>query len=328
MSDTGDTESRLLETVEYLPYEQLVERFFGHGPTPVQIDFGARTDRGKVRSGNEDHFVVMRRRRSQSLLMSNFPEDARKPDVSEDAYAFAVADGMGGEVFGAQASRIALQTGLNLGPYETNWPVKIDERDIGELLDKLDVYLKLMDRTLIHEGNKNPEAHGMGTTFTVAYVSGLTALIGHVGDSRAYLVREESIRQLTADHTVAEEMVRAGHIESDSDEYRRLKHMLTNCLGGPKEGVTVETHHLRLEADDHVLLCTDGLTDVVSDSELLAIILGSKNPEQAADALVEKALAAGGPDNVTAIVTRFRVEGNPAVDEAPPFRPCLVLCQS
>ncbi len=141
----------------------------------------------------------------------------------------------------------------------------------------------------------------MGTTLTVAYSVGPEAFIAHVGDSRAYLYRADVLRQLTRDHTRAQECLDAGEPVLS----RSWHHMLTNCLGGSGRPVRVEFHRLHLEDGDQLLLCTDGLNDLVREADIAAILGRRGVPQEAARALVDAALTGGGRDNVTVIVARY-----------------------
>ena len=143
----------------------------------------------------------------------------------------------------------------------------------------------------------------MGTTLTAAYTVGPEAFIGHVGDSRAYLYHAGQLTQVTRDHTLAQDCVDAGMPVPS----RSWHHRLTNCLGANDAPLRVEFHHLSLADDDQLLLCTDGLTDMVSDEEIAHHLGRDAHPHEIASALVDRALEGGGRDNVTAVVARYRI---------------------
>ena len=292
-----------------VPLEQLVERFFGPRPIDVQFEFGAASHQGLVRDENQDHYLVTRRRKEREVLQSNLPKEFLTT-ARDDAYALAVADGMGGQAFGKLASMLALRVGLSLGPDEIKWSTKINENEALELKDKIEVFLRLMDREIIKQTKSHTELVGMGTTLTVAYTVGREAFIAHVGDSRAYLLRENQLNMLTQDHTLANQMVEAGMISEGTYPFKRMRHVLTNCLGGPREGINVETHHLQLMDGDRMLLCTDGLTDMVADDDILNLIQSNSNCRDCAQALVNVALENGGKDNVTVIVASYGISEN------------------
>jgi len=287
--------------------EDLASKFFLPPPPPVRAEFGALSHPGKVRPNNEDHYLVLRRRRSLEVLMANLPERQLAPRADQDAYVMAVADGMGGAVGGELASMHALCAGVDLMLQAINWPMTFDGRTVREAAEKLGMYYRLMDRALIEHMRIEPSLAGMGTTLTVAFTAGLDAFIAHAGDSRAYLLRDGSLRRLTRDHTLAQELVDSGELAPGSEKARRLGHVLTNYLGGPRSGVDPEVHHLRLTDGDRLLLCTDGLTDLVEDGEIAQTLRLSLEPGDACRVLVELALARGGRDNVTAVLGRYSI---------------------
>lgn len=299
------------DTVDYVPGKQSASRFFGPIPQPVRVAFGATSHPGKVRPRNEDHYVVVRRRRSRIVLMTNLPAEALLPS-EEDAYALVVADGMGGAAFGELASMLAVRTAWDLGGRETAWPLNINELEAHGMKEKLEAYAQLIHRALLEHARAEPRTAGMGTTLTIAYTVGAAAFIGHVGDSRAYLHRRGAVHQVTRDHTLAQELVEAGMAKSETAEFG---HMLTNLLGGPGGTVATDVHHFGLENGDSLLLCTDGLTDLVTDEEIARTLDSGGDAQHLCEALVGLALDRGGKDNVTVVLARYDVpttEANPS----------------
>ena len=127
----------------------------------------------------------------------------------------------------------------------------------------------------------------------------------HVGDSRAYLLRDETLRQITQDHTIVAEMVRRGELDTAEARRHRLRHVITNVVGGPQSGVQADAHSLELRVGDELLLCSDGLTEMLSHDEITQILRGEPHLEAACTRLISLANERGGPDNITAIVVRF-----------------------
>ena len=287
--------------------ENLATKFFSPPPVTVHVEFGAQTHLGHSRSNNEDHYAIVRRSRSREVLKTNLPPEALPPS-QQDAYAMVVADGVGGESFGELASMFALSSAWELASSEIKWPVKVNPSESQELLDKLELYPRMIDQILRERAQKEPKLLGMATTFTCAYTVGLDAFIAHVGDSRAYLFRDGAIRQLTRDHTVGQDMVDAGVDLDDSPRLRRMRSVLTNWLGGHERKIFVETHHIKLEHNDRLLLCTDGLTDLVTDEQIQETLAAVPNPEDASQQLVEAALGRGGRDNITIVVATYSEE--------------------
>lgn len=306
---TARPSARDQETAEYPPAApNLPSRFFGPGQPPVHVEFGAVSHPGKVRGNNEDHYLIQRHRRTLSVLSSNLPDELNEFDrVDEDAYCLAVADGMGGVAFGELASALALRTLTDLVLSAIKWSVKLNRREVMEADQKIQAYYNLIDQSLIGRSWAEPRTAGMGTTLTGAYTVGPAVFIAHAGDSRAYHFGGGTLKLLTHDHTLAQELADVGAIEPEEIATHRLRNTLTNYLGGPKEGVEAQVVHLRLADGDSLLLCTDGLTDMVSDDEILDLLTRHPKPQDACQALVDRALEHGGKDNVTVIMGKYTV---------------------
>jgi protein phosphatase len=297
------------DTADYLSFDDLVGRFFEKEPTTrTHAEIAAKTHPGLVREVNEDHYLVVRRRREREVILTSLPVELL-PQVEQEAYSLAVADGMGGHAFGELASFLALRTGWELGGGEVKWPVKMNERESKELRDKAVVFFSLIDRTLHVAAQEQPRLTGMGTTLTVCYVTGPDLFVIHAGDSRAYLCRQSNLTRLTRDHTLAQTMIDAGYIQPDSPESHHARHILTNCLGGPHHTVDVDVQRHQLVSGDRVLLCTDGLTDHLEDPDILGVLEQHPDNADACKALVDLALERGGKDNVTVVLARFSYPG-------------------
>jgi protein phosphatase len=290
------------DTAEYPAVQDALAKHFGPSPPPVSVKFGARSHPGLVRANNEDHYLIIERRRARRVLWTNLPDGFLRP-ADDIAYVMAVADGMGGAAFGELASSLALRSAWDQAPGTIKWTWIINDREIEELRERVELIFQRMDQTLRERARQDPLTAGMGTTLTGAYTVGPEAFIGHVGDSRAYLFRQGRLVQLTRDHTLAQQCLDAG-LPVPS---RSWHHVLTNCLGGGEHQVQVEFHHLRLEDRDQLLLCTDGLTDLVGDPEIAHILGEYTHPPEATQALVDRALQRGGKDNVTVVLGHYSV---------------------
>jgi protein phosphatase len=297
------------DTADYVALDDLFGRFFESEPRSVIVaEFGARSHAGKVREVNEDSYLVVRRRRERDVLLSSIPIELL-PQAEQVAYSLAVADGLGGEAFGELASFLALRTGWEMGEGEVKWAVKMNDREAAELRQKAAVLFQKIDRTIHDAGNERPMLAGMGTTLTLCYITGPELFVMHAGDSRAYLYRSGTLSRLTRDHTQAQSLIDAGLVVPGSPEERKRRHVLTNCLGGGKLNVEVDFDHHRLEDGDQLLLCTDGLTNLVAEREIADALERHRDPDDASKALVDLALERGGIDNVTAVVGRFSIPG-------------------
>jgi serine/threonine protein phosphatase PrpC len=302
------------DTGEYVAFDELAARFYEVEPsTQVRVELGAYSHPGKVRPNNEDSYLVVRRARSREVLLSSLGEGVLRPS-EQCAYTLAVADGMGGQRFGEIASLLALRSGWELGGGEVKWTMKVNEREAEELERKARVFFGLIDRTIRAEADQNPRLRGMGTTLTLCYTTGPELFVMHAGDSRAYLLRGREVRRLTVDHSLAQRLVETGMAEPGSPEERRARRVLTSSLGAGKAEVQVDFSHHELEDGDVLLLCTDGLTDLVDDGEIAEQLDLFPSPDAACHALVELVLDRGGRDNVTVVVARYNfISGPPHV---------------
>lgn len=301
----GDTE------VYSTSFDQQVSRFFETEPqVSVKVEVAGKSHPGMVRPNNEDHYMVSRRYRGRELLATSVPEGVVRT-TEDHAYTLAVADGMGGRKFGEVASLLALLTGWELGGDEVKWALRMNNQEAAELREKAEVFFQLLNKKLHEEARENPRMAGMGTTLTLCYTTGHELFVMHAGDSRAYLYREGALRRLTRDHNMAQMLVDCGLAEPGSPEASRMKHVLTNVVGGPDEGVDVDVNRFHLADGDVLLLCTDGLNDMVTDKEIAAILSEKPVVGDACPALIELALEHGGKDNVTVVLARYRFEDKP-----------------
>jgi PPM family protein phosphatase len=275
--------------------------------TMLRVEFGAVTHRGKVRPRNEDHFLVSQLSRKQKVLLTNVPDDQFPEFVGDDAYSMIVADGMGGMAAGEVASRMAITTGLHLFHKSPKWGFKINKREARELFERVNGYLREIDLVLTQRSEEDRKLFGMGTTLTAAYSIGVDLFIIHLGDSRAYLYRGGDLIQLTKDHTVAQAMADAGYIAPEEVRYHNKRNVLTNFLGGHGGKVKADIRWLRLKDADRLLLCSDGLNDMVDDESIVRVMGVHDQPAGAAQSLLDLALDRGGRDNVTVIVARYHI---------------------
>jgi serine/threonine protein phosphatase PrpC len=277
-------------------------------PPRVAMKFGALTDRGKVRGNNEDHFLVARLSKSMHLCKTSLPREGETQFSDEEGYLMVVADGMGGAAAGERASALAIGSIEGFVLNTLQWFKHLGGHDEHEMLTELGHSLEWADRTVIERGRSNRAFDGMGTTLTMAYSVGTDLFIGHAGDSRAYLFRDRDLEQLTTDHTLVQVLIDGGAISPEDAKGHHLRHVVTNVIGGPDEGVFAEVHKVTLRDGDVLLFCTDGLTGPVDDDAIADILARHPDPEYACTRLVDLALSRGGPDNVTVVVARYRVD--------------------
>ena len=232
----------------------------------VRVEFGAVSHTGKVRAKNEDHFLVSKLSRKQQILLTNVPDDQFPDHFAEDGYSMIVADGMGGMAAGEVASRMAIATGVKLFQKSPKWGFKINKREARDLFQRVNNYLQEIDLALTQRSEEDRRLFGMGTTLTASYSIGVDLFVIHVGDSRAYLYRDGKLLQLTKDHTVAQAMADAGYIAPEEIRHHNKRNVLTNFLGGHHGKVKADVRWLRLRDRDRLLLCSDGLNDMVDDA--------------------------------------------------------------
>jgi serine/threonine protein phosphatase PrpC len=273
----------------------------------VHVDVAAKSDKGKKRETNQDHFLVSRAGRHLDTLMSNLPEGELPSRFDETGYIAIVADGMGGAAGGEVASRLAISTLINIVLHVPDWILRLDEEHAQKVMRRAASYYREVNERLVQEARLKPELRGMGTTMTGAYSLGDDLFVVHVGDSRAYLYRDGVLRRLTRDHTHAQMLADAGIIRPEAVGTHRLRHVLTNALGGEESEGNAEIHRMRLFDGDRILLCSDGLHDMVEDEGIVEILKRHKESSPACDALVERALENGGKDNVTVIVAGYSI---------------------
>lgn len=277
----------------------------GASTEPVAVEFAALTNPGRVRLTNEDHFLVTRLSRTLEILDSSLPA-GDVPKVAElDAFIFAVADGVGGHVAGERASRLVLGQGIQLILTSVNWALLLDDGESQRLRTRIVEYFASMNEQIRLAVEADPELDGMATTLCVVYTVGLRAFVVHVGDSRVYLQRRGALTQLTVDHTLAQRLVETGVIDRDEAHHHPRKHVLTKVLAGRDDigGPEVSEHHL--QDGDVIMLCSDGLSDLIAADQINAILTANPSSAAAAKALIDAALHAGGRDNVTVVVARF-----------------------
>jgi protein phosphatase len=300
MSDTVDPVHTLEQAAAPLPTSA----------PAVRVEIGARSHPGLVRENNEDAFLVFRIGRFLERVTSNVPEAELASRTEDTGHMMIVADGLGGHEAGDVASRSALVTTLQLILRSPRWALKLDdpatrEAEIQALMTRSRGYLAAVHAALRHQAESDPRLAGMGTTLTGAYVLGGDLFVLHVGDSKAYLLHDGALHKITHDHTVAQHYADLGVIPQEEVARHRQHHVLTRAVGGPDPDLECDIHHLRVTAGDRLLLCSDGLTDMASESEIAAVLASHPASEDTCGALVELALRHGGRDNVTAIVAIF-----------------------
>lgn len=242
--------------------------------------WGGCTDIGKTRPINEDGFYI-----------SEYSKEA-------DAMYAIVADGMGGHRAGEVASTLAIREISELvnGGFMPNMTVA----DTKELLGRA---VKQANRAIYDKSMEDVGYRGMGTTLTLCFVYGEKAMVAHVGDSRAYLLRGDALHRITTDHSLVQELLSSGRITEEEAEHHPQKNVITRALGTDSD-VEIDLYEFTLRADDVLLFCTDGFSNLLPDGEIKKLLQQGhgKEPQQLADDLVAEANRAGGYDNITVVL--------------------------
>jgi protein phosphatase len=256
---------------------------------PLELDAAAVSHPGKRRLNQDQHLIA-------NLAAARRRDEVRPAaDPDADELLLIVADGMGGHPRGEVASLLAVRV---LVKELLRWPV-----DAGEPLRRLRLAVRLCDESLHRAGARRADLSSMGTTLTAAWWIPPMLYLAHVGDSRLYLSREGRLSRLTKDQTVAANLVASG---LEPEKTRGFEHVLTQAVGGGEKGVDPETGCRRLQPDDALLLCTNGLVRGVTDEEIARALRLADCARTAAVALLEGALATDDGDNITAVAARVR----------------------
>ena len=253
----------------------------------MELTVAARSDVGMIRSGNEDSFFA---------------------HATKERGLFIVADGMGGHAAGEVASEMAVQ---------------IVSRELQDLSDVYEASarervaesLRFANRAIYERTIQEADKQGMGTTASVLIVQASRYLIGQVGDSRVYLLRDGALRQLTKDHSYVQEQVDAGFLTPEQARYHPYSNVITRCVGA-SDAVEPDTYTGELKPGDVFLVASDGLTGMVDDRRLQQLLLSRASAGRVVDALIAEANYRGGLDNITAIVVQV-VQTDPASTDAP-----------
>jgi len=248
----------------------------------VRITSCGITDVGMKRQRNEDNYLI-----------------------NDELQLFVVADGMGGHAGGEYASQIAVTTVEEvLANIRDERHFEDNGRAVRDMLiqEKLKYAIRLAGKRIYERAQEDTEYRGMGTTALVLYIADDAGYVAHVGDSRCYRVRGSSVEQITEDHSLVNEQIKAGLINRDAAKSHKLRNIITRSLGYQEE-VEIDTSVLDLERGDMYLLCSDGLSNLVEDNELLDMV-HENTFQEATRRLVDLANRRGGDDNITCVIAR------------------------
>jgi len=269
----------------------------------VTVEVGAATHPGRVRPNNEDSYLVARASRSLETVLTNLRSGDFPVWAAERSYGLVVADGMGGHNAGEVASRVALRAVIEHALSTADWIMRDAAEHRARIEERIVERFAAANEAVLEQASQNPRLDGMGTTMTLAVSNGACLFLGHVGDSRAYLQRGDRLQVLTRDHTFAQALADTGVISQEQVAAHNLRNVLLRNLG--RTASNADVRHLLLESGDQLLLCTDGLTDMVAEPAISKILQFAQSAQTASDQLIAAALDAGGKDNVTVALAKY-----------------------
>ncbi len=270
-------------------FAELLDLAKDTNPTRLNLDFqlGRRTHPGKVRKNNEDSLLC--------IELSRMNQDTIQPIC-----LVAVADGMGGHASGEQASNLVIDAIAQIGAFEL---VALQNPTFEEFGDWIKRAAQAANQA-VYEA-RQLAGNDMGSTLVLGLIIGSQAYMGHVGDSRIYLANADGIKQLSTDHSLVQHLISIGKITPDEAKTHPQRNVIYRSLG-EKQLVEADIFTQQLFADDRLLLCSDGLTNLVDDQKIHQIIMEACSPQAACDQLVEAANAAGGEDNISVLVLKVQ----------------------
>ncbi len=277
-------------------------------PSRDRIDVFGLSHVGKVRTENQDHFLVASLHKTMMVHQSNLPDEELGELTSPSrGYVFLVADGVGGIPGGSAASRTALGAIIDYVVRMMDLYVQLDPDVEPQFLADLQKSVEQSHEAVRQAGDADDERQGMATTLTMVCIRWPRGYLVHVGDSRCYRLRDGELTLLTKDQTMAQAMVDAGALSPDQAEHSGLKHVLYSAIGATRaEPFTLSTD---VRWDDVMLLCSDGVTKHVADDEIREALHRSTSAEATCKELAQLALDRGGSDNTTLIVGRLKPPG-------------------
>jgi protein phosphatase len=274
--------------------------------TPV---FGAESRRGRFHTVNEDHYLILTLGRNQETVLTSLPETVIGKRFDERGFAMILADGLGNFGAGEAASRIALVTLLHLILNFCKWNLRVDDQIAQEIMERAERFYRHVDSAVVYEGTtrglKQPQ-----TTLTSVFGAGRDLFFAHVGHSRAYLLRGGALLRLTRDHTVTAQGKRPplAPLVDVNTTARDLRHILTGTIGmNNSMGPAIDLERFHLADGDRILLCTNGVTDMVDESVIVSVLESGAAPNDQCRRIIDLAMEAGGDDDATALVAEFQV---------------------
>jgi protein phosphatase len=276
------------------------------GSSQVEVDLAAVSDRGLVHENNQDHYLVVRIGRWLETLLTNLLVDQVPARAEEVAYGLVVADGIGGHAGGEVASQLAITTLVSLALHTPDWVLGIRPDDTRRRMQRMEERWRRVQEALRQRGDREPALGLMGTTMSAAVSLGTRLVVGHVGDSRVYIFRQGRLHQLTRDHTLVQALVDLGELTPEQAATHPQRHKLMRAFSAAADTAQCDIQQASLADGDQLMLCTDGLTDMVATEVVSSVLSRAASADEACQLLLAAALKNGGKDNVTIALARYR----------------------
>jgi PPM family protein phosphatase len=290
--------SRPLKTQSFIPESSAVS---------VEVD--AASVCGKLSSQNTDHYLAVRLGRLQETLITSLAAADLPARFEEYGYAMLVADGVGGDA-GARASRVALSALAHLGIQYGKWNVRVTPETEREIIEQAEFLFGQAHNWLRRASRADSRLAEMATSLTALYIADGNLFFAHVGHSSAFLLRDGVFTRLTTGHTIKQDRRATDRPRELDDTKGDFEH--TETIGGRAAAPRMEIEHVKLLTGDRLLLCTNGLTDIVTPDQIADVLAPRRRPDEDCRRLIDLAVAQGSPDDVTVMVADYTRRGDPA----------------
>jgi serine/threonine protein phosphatase PrpC len=291
-------------------------------PTPT-IEVAGLSMCGQLQHDNTDHFLAIRLGRLQETVATSLSAGDLPPRFEEYAYAMLVADGLGGHGTGARASRLALSTLAHLAIRYGKWNVRIGADTAADIVEQSEFFYRQISDAMSQAAHADFRLAEMATSLTAVYIAGSDLFFAHLGHSRAFLFRNGVLIQLTMEHTLERLISASAALRRARLEARRPRvpeprpaDTVTDPAAAHPDTPEVPIEHVQIWSGDRVLLCTDGLTQVVNEDRISEVLAAQRSPGDDCRRLVDLAMSSGATDSVTVLIADYRAERPPGLAEA------------
>jgi len=271
---------------------------------------------GRLQRDNTDHFLAIRLGRLQETLATSLSTGDLPRRFEEYAYAMLVADGLGSHGTGARASRLALSTLAHLAIRYGKWNVRVGADSPSDIIEQGEFCYRQVSDAMAQAARADFRLADMATSLTAVYIAGADLFFAHLGHSRAFLFRNGVLIQLTMEHTLERLISASAALRRARLEARRPPEVATDAAGQRQDAPEVTIEHVQLWSGDRVLMCTDGLSEVVQEERIAEMLAAQRSPAEDCRRLVDLALSSGATDSVTVVIADYRTARVPAPAEA------------